>query len=291
MEKISYFIKEGFRNFWVNRLMMLASVSLLVVCLILLGTSLMLSINIQKIIVNIQDQNQIMVFMKLKADQTTVVEAGDAIEKLPNVKHVTFISKQQGLELYKKELGPDLVEGLDKDNPLPDSYQVQLKSMDQYAKTVTQLKGISGVDTVREHIDIADKLSGINRVISMTGFWLFIALGAISLFLIANTIKAAVFVRKREINIMKFVGATDWFIRWPFVVEGLLIGLLSAIVAFGLQWLIYSYPVTEVIKAFGMIKPVPFTNLTIYLIPGFAVAGVLVGVFGSIISVRRYLKV
>lgn len=293
MEKISYFIKEGCKNIWANRIMSLASIGTLIVCLILLGSSLLVSININNLIKEIESQNQIMAFLQDDISATTVTEIGDQINALPNVAECVFVSKQEALDQQKQSLGKysGLLEGFQKDNPFPNAYRVKLKSMSGYAETVRQIGLITGVKDITQHVELAYKLISIRKVISMIGIWLFILLVVVSLFIIANTIKIAMYVRKREINIMKFVGATDWFIRWPFIVEGLIIGLISSLIAFLIQWYIYSAMISKIVNVLGIIKPLYFNEISAYIAMGFAVTGILVGVFGSLISVRKYLRV
>jgi cell division transport system permease protein len=293
MEKIRYFLKEGFRNVWVNRLMSLASVSVLIVCLILLGTSLLVSYNIKALIGQIEDNNQIMVYLKKGTSQADVTAVGDRIRDLGNVKKVAFISKQQALSIQKQQLGKDadLLEGLDKDNPLPDTYQVQLRDMSRYAETVGDLTRIKGVDNVKEHVELAQKLANINHVVNLAALWLVLILAVVSLFIIANTIKAAMYVRKREINIMKFVGATDGFIRWPFVVEGVILGITSGVLALFIQWYLYNRLISSVVGVLGIVRPLEFSRVSSVAALGFILLGIFVGVCGSLVSIRKYLKV
>jgi cell division transport system permease protein len=293
MEKLRYFLKEALRNIWVNRMMSLASISVLTVCLLLLGSSLLISFNLNNIISQIENQNQIMVILNDSLDQNGINKVGKQINALPNVRSSMFISKKQALDEQKKTMGKyaDLLIGYEQDNPLPNAYRIVLKNMSNFTQTVKALSKIDGISEIKQHADIALKLNNIKSVINMIGFWLFAILAFVSLFIISNTIKVAMFVRKREVNIMKFVGATDSFIRWPFLFEGLIIGIISSTVACVALWFGYSVLLTNAIKDSQILQLVNFKNMYAFIYFGYFSAGIVVGSLGSIISVRRHLKV
>lgn len=292
MEKIRYFIREGFKNIWVNRMMTVASVCVLTVCLVLLGSSLLVSVNVRSLISQMEDTNQIMVYIKDNVDQKGIDALGQTLSGISNVEKVVFVSKEEALESQKKALGSDavLLQGYENDNFYPNAYRVQVRDMNRYSATAGAISKLDGVETVKANSDVAGKLNNISRVIGIVGFWLFVLLAAVSLFLISNTIKVAVYVRRREVNIMKFVGATDGFIRWPFVIEGILLGLVSGALACVTQWYVYRGLIS---RLFGVLNVhiMAFGGNYWYLGMGFAAAGILVGVLGSLISVRRYLRV
>jgi cell division transport system permease protein len=293
MEKLRYFIKDAFRNIWANGMMSLASISVLTVCLLLLGTSLLISYNINGIINQIENQNQIVVILNDNLDQKGITDVGTEINQLPNVLRSVLISKQQALDEQKKTMGKyaDILSSYEKDNPLPNTYRIILKNMTNFTQTVTALNKISGITDVRQHADIALKLNNIKSVINTIGYWLFAILAFVSLFIISNTIKVAMFVRKREVNIMKFVGATDSFIRWPFLFEGFFIGVISSALACVLLWVGYSVLLTNAVKDSQLLQLVDFKNMYTFIYLGYFGAGITVGTLGSIISVRRHLKV
>lgn len=294
IERIRYFVKEGAKNIWVNRMMSVASILVLTVCLLLLGTSLLLSLNMRSLMQQMEKQNQIAVFLKDGIDQPTMDSIGAQLKKLPDVDSVTFVSKEQALEQQKKSLGKNasILQGLESDNPLPNAYNVTLDSMTRYAQVVKDIQKIQGVDTINEHSGVAEKLNSISGALNWVGFWLFVILGVVSVFIISYTIKLAVFVRRKEVNIMKFVGATDWFIRWPFFVEGLLIGLLSGLVSAVLEWYLYEGLLGRLFSSLSIIAhPLAYGSVAGLLTGGFIGFGVLLGALGSLISVRKYLRV
>jgi cell division transport system permease protein len=293
MDKLRYFTKEAFKNIWDNRLMSLASVSVLTICLLLLGASLLISYNINSIISQIENQNQIMVILKDDVNTGGITDIGNQIKALPNVSSCVFISKLQALNEQKKTMGKysDLLSGFEKDNPLPNSYRVGLKDMSNFTQTVTAISKIKGISETKQHADIAIKLNNIENVINMIGLWLFAILALVSLFIISNTIKVAMFVRKREVNIMKFVGATDWFIRLPFLFEGVIIGIISSTLACVALWFVYSVLLAGVIEQSHIMQLVSYKNMYLNIFLGYYGAGIVVGALGSVVSVRRHLRV
>ncbi len=293
IEKIRYFVREGFKNIWVNRIMSIASVCVLTICLLLLGTSVLISINVRNLMNSVEQQNQIGVFLKDDADQNAIDQIGQQLRKMPDVSKAEFVSKAQALADQKKQLGKDqdLLNGVDKDNFFPNSYKVTLRNMKNYDQVVKKIHALPHIESVNAHPGVAEKLNSISSTIGWVGFWLFILLAAVSLFIIVYTIKLAVYVRRREVNIMKFVGATDWFIRWPFFVEGLLIGLLSGVIGSILQWYLYGGLIKRLFSSLRIIHPIAYSSVGVLLSLGFVLSGIILGVVGSLISVHRYLRV
>lgn len=292
MEKLKYFIKEGFRSIWVNRMMSFASIIVLGICLIMLGTSLLVSLNIDNLLSQLESKNQIMVYIKSDINQSDINKIGDSIKAMPNVGSSDFVTKDDIFNEAKKVLGNEkvLLTGIDS-NAFDCAYQVKIKDISEYSQTVTALGKINGVKYVRQDEGLANTLSKISHAVNLAGFWLFIVMAIISLFLISNTIKLAMYSRKREINIMKFVGATDWFIRWPFLIEGLIIGLIAGSAALLAQWYVYTGFIVRFMAVLNVQNPVGFGDELHVIVPGFLIAGILVGMLGSAVSVRKYLKV
>lgn len=292
MEKIRYFVKEGFRSIWVNRMMSLASILVLCVCLIMLGTTLLLSLNLNSFISQLESRNQVIVYLQNNLDQDKVTKAGDTINAIPNVGGSTFLSKQDIFNEAKSTLGNEniLLSGIDS-NAFDCAYQVKISDPSKMAQTTDALGKVEGVKYVRQDEGLASILSNLRHVVGLAGFWLFIIMAVVALFLISNTIKLALFSRKREINIMKYVGATNWFIRWPFIIEGVIIGILSGGVALFAQWYVYTKIISTFIMQLNVVKPLSYTGEMNIIVPGFLVAGIIVGALGSAVSVRKYLKV
>lgn len=293
MEKLKYFFGEALRNLWKNRVMSLASFGVLAVCLVLLGSSLLVSYNIKKVVTDIEGQNQVMVFLNDNLGNDRINEIGKEIAAMPNVRQCVFVSKQEALQQQKQILGKDadILNGYDVATFLPNAYRVSFYSMAGYDKTIAAISKLSGILKIQQHRDVALRLLNIERGVRRVSTVLFVLLVFVSLFIIANTIKLALYVRKREINIMKFVGATDWFIRWPFIFEGMLIGVIAGLIAFGVQIYVYLYPFTKTMSNLGLKALALTSQHTWLLLGGFVAVGIVVGALGSMISVRKYLRV
>lgn len=292
IERLRYFLKEGFRSIWVNRLMSIASILVLCICLVMLGTTYLTSININNFLAQLESKNQIMVYLNKDADDKVISSVGAAINELDNIKSSTFLTKDKIFEQAKETLGKQdiILNGIDS-SAFDSAYQIELKDLSKFSETTASLQKIEGVKYVRQDEALASTLTNIKNVVNSTGFWLFVILAVISLFIISNTIKLALFSRKREVNIMKYVGATDWFIRFPFIIEGAMIGIIAAGVGLLLQWLIYSQLISGLITAINISAPIAYASKLYVIIPGFLVGGCIVGILGSILSLRKYLKV
>ncbi len=288
---LKYLTKEGFRNVWVNRLMSLASVSVLMACLVIIGLGAMIFFNINSLLDNIERQNVIMVYVADEATEEQTAAMGGYIENMNNVQSVIFVSKEEAFEAQLESMGEDaaLLEGLD-ENPLPDAYKVVVTDLTQFDKTVEELKSMDFVDTVRENSDIADKLIDIRKAVTIVIAGMVGLLFVVSLFIISNTIRITMFSRKLEISIMKAVGATNWFIRWPFMIEGMLLGIISGLLSFGVLAGLYQGMVYVFKDMLSLFTPVAFGEYAGYILLIFMGIGIFTGSFGSLISMGKYLK-
>lgn len=293
MKNLRYLLREGVRNIWSNRTMSLASVGVLVSCLLLTGAAFLFSLNINAAMKSVEGNNSVKVYMKVNLPVLSSVKAGQEIKKLDNIKSCKFIPKDQAIENVMGMLGEknaNLLSGMTgKDNPLPDAYQVSFRDLSKYKETVSQIKKISGVESVNDYSDIAAKLTKVDHIISTVGFWVILLLSLVSLFIISNTIRATMFSRRLEINIMKSVGATNWFVRVPFIVEGVSIGLVSGLLGSFLLQLLYG-SLTRTLTSITMFTPLPMDALAASITGWFILAGCLFGALGGIISIGRYLK-
>ena len=292
IEDLKYFIKEGFRSIWINRMMSFASILVLCICLVMLGTTLLTTFNINSFVTQLESKNQVMVFLDKKAKADDITRISNSINSMSNIRSSKFITNEQNYQLALKEFGKQkiMLNGINS-SAFPCSYQVKFKDLTKYSQTVSALEAIKGVEYVSQDEGLASKLTDVKKGVSIAGFWLFVILAVISLFIISNTIKLALFGRKREVNIMKFVGATDWFIRWPFIIEGLMIGIISAFLALIAQYYVYTGLICGAIKMLNVVKPLNYGSELWIIFPGFLVGGIIVGALGSVLSVRRYLKV
>lgn len=241
MSSLKYLTKEGFRSIWVNKLMSLASVAVLMACLVIIGLGAMIFFNINALLDNVESQNVIMVYAENDATDEEVSIIGNKIKVLDNVEDCIFVPKGDALLEQRESMGADaaLLDGLE-ENPFPDAYKVVVKDLGQFDYTVAQLKAINGIQRVRENSDLADKLINIRKAVTIISVGIVVLLFIVSLFIISNTIRITMFSRKLEISIMKAVGATNWFIRWPFMIEGINLGIISCVVSFLVLFGIYS---------------------------------------------------
>lgn len=238
---LKYLTHEGFRNVWVNRLMSLASVTVLMACLIIMGAGIMIYFNINNVVDKVQSQNVVMVYVADDASEDETTQIGTSLKGISNVESCEFVPKEVAFQEQIQSMGGDaaLFEGFD-EIPLPDAYKVTVKDLSQFENTVSQIKQINKVDSVRENSDLASKLLSLRHAVSIVSVGLVIMLFLVALFIISNTIRITMFSRKLEISIMKAVGATNWFIRWPFMIEGMILGTISGIVSLGVLWGLYA---------------------------------------------------
>ncbi len=290
---LSYLTKEGFRSIRFNKLMSLASVAVLLSCLVLIGAAFMMFVNINELLGAVSEQNVVMIFIADEANEEQEKAMGQQIEAIPNVSRCEFVSKEDAFPEVLQSIGSAaaLFEGLE-DNPLPDAYQVTLSDMEQYDQTVSQLKKLDNVLHIRQNRDFAKKLTAIKKTLGTVSVAVIIILLVVSFFIISNTVRVTMFNRRLEIMIMKSVGATKWFIRWPFMVEGMVLGVIAGVAALGIVWGMYEALSNALLSILSVLssKPVPFKEYAGILLGAFVVTGVLTGAYGSYVSMNRYLK-
>lgn len=284
---LEYLFKEGCRNTWQNRLMALASAGVLICCLLLTGFSYLVFANVDRISQSAYEQNVIAVYLKSECTAEDANEAGRDIRSLPNVEKAEFISKEELLQKY----ADDVVKLYSGDtNPLPDTFIVSMKDLTQFDQTLIDIQNVDGVEEVSYDAGTAEVLTRFRRIVLVFGGSVIILLLAVSLFIIVNTIKLTVHNRRLEIYIMKSVGATDGFVRFPFVVEGVLVGFAAAVVGYALTGLLYNTMVNNIDFGNPMLALIPFSEVWGPLLVYFLVGGVLVGIIGSMISMGKYLR-
>ena len=233
--------------------------------------------------------NQIVVFCDPNASDEQIAEIGEAIGKLDNIESVQHVTKEEGLEQMKAEY--DIYDDVsEENNPLPDSFVITYLENEKVPNLDYQLNQIEGIAKVNNRLDLATKIESFKRGVMLVFVWFLVILGVVSIFIIINTIKLSVFSRRNEISIMQYVGATDWFISLPYIIEGAVIGLVSSVAAYFIEWYIYSYIERLVLTDLQMITFLEFNSIRAVVLVGFIAIGVLLGVLGSVISLARYLK-
>ena len=294
-----YLIGEGARNIHANRQMTAASIGVLVACMLLIGAAVLFSLNADSVMGYIESQNDVVVFVKDSASDADARGLGKTLEAIDNVASVRYISKEEALEGQMERMGNSayLMDALREDNPLPATYYVKLKNLELLSDTVAKLQEEPLVMEVNSPTDMASTLVGIKKAVNFGGMAIVAILGAVSILIVSNTIKLTIFSRRKQISIMKYVGATDTFIRLPFLVEGVLIGLCSALLAFALLWVGYYYLLdwlgggTSSWLQLAYQHLVQFEDVAWRMLGGFCGAGAAFGMAGALFFVGRYLKV
>lgn len=292
---IKLFIMDALKSLRRNITISVASILTVMATLFVLGAFVMISLNVKVGITDVESQVEANVALNDNISIDAQKNVLDKLNNIPEVVNISFITKQEALDQWKQQMGSknkELFSGMDEDNPLSSSYIVKVKSPDDIAKVEASLKGLSGIYQISDGRDIVSKISAVTKTLKWVGGILFIILIGISLFLISNTIRLTLFARRTEIGIMKYIGATDWFIRWPFIIEGMMIGLSGAVVAdiviFNIYALAYNRSYHFVSTMMNLISPMYFvTNLSW----AFIIGGILIGGVGSILSIRKFLIV
>ena len=295
MNSAGYLIKEGFRSVKINKLMTVASMGVLICCMLLMGCSVLVSSNTTNLLSKIEEQNVIMVFMDDDATKEMTDSAQAQIEKLENVKEVVFISKDEAWNNQLKEMNAsqrEFFENYADQSPLPDTLKVVVSDMNSFDGIVKNIKKMDNIQNIRENSQLAQKLAKVRQAVNIVCIAVVGLLFAVSIFIISNTVRISMFSRKLEISIMKSVGATDGFVRTPFIVEGMVIGILSAGLAELMVWGIYELAIKELSSMIGLFNTgfVEFSELWWILLIAFVILGVATGVGGSFVSMNKYLK-
>ncbi len=292
---LRYLTKEGFRNVWTNRMMSLASICVLMSCLVLIGSAAMVFLNIDSLLARIEEENVVMVYVQNETTDEQLEEMKEQINALSNIKDVEFVSKEEAWQEQLDTMGEAEAEfftDVSSDIPLPDAYKVTVDNLDLFDKTVDELNGLDHVDVIRENRDLAQRLVSIRQGISIIAIVVVAVLLLISLFIISNTIRLTVYSRRLEISIMKSVGATNNFVRFPFVIEGIILGVFSGAIGLGLVWGLYELAVNQFrdLLASLNLTAIPFKDYALAMLGLFIIIGVLCGVGGSLVTMRKYLN-
>lgn len=296
IKSFKYTFGESFKNIWRNGVMSVASMSSVAASLLILGLVFILIVNLNSITAGAQEQyDSIQVYLVDGIGEVEVKTLGEKIQKLDSVKEVRYETKEEALKKMQDSWQENgyLLDGLEA-NPLPNSFEVRFNDLNAVPQVAEVIKGLDGVEDVKYYRDIIEKMTNISTMIRNIGMVIIFSLLFLSTFIINNTIKLAVNARRREINIMKYVGATNWFVRWPFFIEGTLLGLLGSIVALSVVMVLYQY-------VYGIMANQFYALIAAYIVnPGeifrdllliFGVIGMGIGALGSLMSMRKYLNV
>ena len=283
-----YLVREGFRSLRQNLFMSVASVLVLVSCLLLTGFAYLVYENVEHAFDWAYQQNVVVAYAKDTVTDERATAMKTELEALDNVAKVEYISKEALLDRYKEEFG-DVLQDLEADNPLQDSFVIHFDDLKLFDNTVAAVKTVEGIDKVDYDQALSKTLVKVRDVALTVGSWVIALLLAVSLFIIANTIKLTVYSRRLEISIMRSVGATRWFVRFPFMVEGILLGCASGVLSYGLLFGVYEV-VRQNFTFSSSLALMPFSMVWWQLLLGFLVGGMITGLLGSTVPTGRYLK-
>ncbi|WP_227762336.1 permease-like cell division protein FtsX [Zhaonella formicivorans] len=290
---VGYFFRQAFtsvrRNVWIG----LAAMATVAITLFIVGIFTLLVLNADYIATDLESNVEIVAFMEVDAARDEVLQAEEQIKAIKGVAEVKLVTKEEGLANLNKQFGRDhdLLAALGGVNPLPDLYKIKAQSPEYVQPIAETLEQIAYVDKVDYGQGVVEKLFAVVRWVRLIGSGIVLLLSLGAVFLVSTTIRLTVFARRKEINIMKYVGATDWFIRWPFFIEGMILGFTGALLAVGALYLTYDFLVSNLRYSISFIPIIADTMLIIKILSGLLAAGTLVGALGSMISVRRFLQV
>lgn len=291
-----YIFKQGFTGLWRNRGMTVASISSVAASLMILGLVITLVLNITNAASLAQMQfDEIQIYLQDDLSLEEIESVGKEIERIEGISYITYETKERALEKMKEKWGEQgyLLETLE-ENPLPNSYIIQVENLESADSVVSGLKSLQGIDEIKYYKELVDQLLNVAKFIRTVGLAIISILVLVAIFIISNTIKLALNARRQEIEIMKDVGATNWFIRWPFLLEGMLLGVIGAALSVGIVYFGYQYAFNLITSKFYVVFGSYMISVNIMLnkiIWMFGILGTGVGALGSIISLRRYLKV
>lgn len=290
---LGYFFVEGFQSIFTHGLMSFAAVCMIICCLLIMGSFSLVAVNLDNMLGDFEKQNEFLAYI----DETYTEDQARALEEqilaVPNVSSAEFMSRGEAKEEFAaKQEETELFESLP-DTVLRDRYRIHVKDLNQLRQTVEQVKGIPGVADTSAAYEVAEGFTVVRNVASGVAVILVAILLLVSLFIITNTIKLATFNRREEIAIMKMCGATNGFVRWPFVFEGLILGLIGALLAYLIQWGVYTL-IGKAINAsdtMQLITILPFDQMAMMVLGVFLATGFVIGVGGSLMAIRKFLQV
>ncbi|MEG1719150.1 MAG: permease-like cell division protein FtsX [Clostridia bacterium] len=287
-----YAAKDAIHNIRKNTIMSSASVVILLSCLLIIGSSILIIFNIDIFVKSLENKSEVVVFVDDAFDKTPVEELSAKISEIPNVSEATYQSKAEAIEEYILSINSTdeaINQKLREDNPLRASFHIKFADLGIYSETMVQIENLDFIAKIRENRSAVGTILNIKNAVTIISFWAIGIFLFLSLFIISNTVRLAMFTRKLEINIMKYVGATDGFIRKPFIFEGLFLGTLAGGLAFGIEWLVYSKVIAPMLVSMNLFSPLVFGNYWLIALVVFIGAGAIIGIVGSILPMRKYL--
>lgn len=292
LNNIGYLTKEGFKGIFKHGFMSFASVTIIMACLLIMGVFTLLAMNINSIISELEQQNEIVAFVDDSYTEAEAKGLKNAVLSVNNVESVEFVTRQEAMDTFAEDYDSGLFDEIDA-TTFRDRYIVHVTDISKTAQTKDDLEEVEGIAKVNAHLEYADGFIKVRNVVSIISGILVLILAVVSVFIMSNTIKLATFTRREEIAIMRMVGATNSFIRMPFIIEGLILGILGGGLAFLAVWGLYEAVCSHLLDGVvgGLISVVPFSTIMWPMLAVFLGVGIIVGVFGGNIAIRNYLKV
>ena len=292
LNNIGYLTKEGFKGIFKHGFMSFASVTIIMACLLIMGVFTLLAMNINSIISELEQQNEIVAFVDDSYPEAEAEGLKNAVLSVNNVESVEFVTRQEAMDTFAEDYDSGLFDEIDA-TTFRDRYIVHVTDISKTAQTKDDLEEVEGIAKVNAHLEYADGFIKVRNVVSIISGILVLILAVVSVFIMSNTIKLATFTRREEIAIMRMVGATNSFIRMPFIIEGLILGILGGGLAFLAVWGLYEAVCSHLLDGVvgGLISVVPFSTIMWPMLAVFLGVGIIVGVFGGNIAIRNYLKV
>ena len=293
LRTFGYYIKEALKSMRRNGLMTLASISTVALSLFILGVFTCGVMNLNNLASNLENQVEISVYLKDGLTTQQFMGVGKKLKAMPDLKNLEWVNKEEAMKRFKERLGDQaqLVDALNGNNPLPNSYILTFKNPEEVKNAAKLVSTFPEVESAHYGQDVIEQIFKVTQVIRIGGIALIVFLAGATLFIISNTIRLTVFARRKEIAIMKYVGATNWFIRWPFLIEGMMLGFVGAAIATACVWEFYHFVTVEVEQSLAFLPLIPmlpfFYNLTGILLG----LGIVIGAIGSTISLKQYMKV
>lgn len=292
MNRLGYLFGEGFRGIFKHGFMSFATVAIIMACLIIMGSMTLVSLNIDALIDELENQNEVVAFIDEDLTDEAAQSIGATLSGLNNIASAKYVSRQDAMQNFMGNYDSGLMEGIDS-GVFRNRFVLQLVDIALMAQTKADLENLPGIAKVNAHLDYAESFVKVRNIVTVVSFVLIGILFLISLFIMNNTIKLATFSRKEEISIMRMVGASNAFIRLPFIIEGLILGVTGSLLAFVAQWGIYDSLCAKLSESFaqGYMNFVRFGSVSIYMLSLFLILGVAIGALGGVNAIRNYLKV
>lgn len=290
---LAYFLSEGFHSIFSHGLMSFAAVCMVVACLLIMGSFSLVALNADMLLSEAEDKNEFVAYIEEDSTQEDIDTLTRQVNAIPNVSEVTFITREQAKETYLKDHEGEGLYANIPDSVFRDRLSIHVDDLKLFSQTMSQVETLDNVAWCNGESGLANGFVTIRNGATAVAVVLVSILAVVSLFIISNTIRLAAFTRREEIGIMKICGATDGFVRWPFIIEGLILGLIGAVIAFCLQWLLYVVVMQALSRAgvFNMFTLLRFRSIWPQVLGIFALAGSLIGMVGSGFAISRFLKV